>query len=290
MSQSDSANAPAWCPGCGNFSILKTLDRAIEATGIDRTKLVLVSGIGQAAKLPHYTQAHVFNGLHGRALPAATGIKIANHRLEVVVTSGDGDMYGEGGNHFLHALRRNIGIKAFVHNNQVYGLTKGQASPTSDIGFVTKTQPLGVINQPVNPLALAIVEDCSFVARSFSGAPEHLLEMMVAALQHQDGFALLDILQPCVSFNKRNTFKWYQDRVKPIGDAHDPFDKAKALELAFKWGDEIPVGVIYRSRRGSFESRTPALAAATLCERSAGSATDAPHRNTEGDPTTQTRP
>mgnify|MGYP003681906548 CR=1 FL=1 len=260
-------STPAWCPGCGNFSILKTLDKAIDGAGIDRRGLVLVSGIGQAAKLPHYTRANVFNGLHGRALPAATGIKIANHKLEVVVTSGDGDMYGEGGNHLIHAIRRNVGVKLFVHNNQVYGLTKGQASPTSDIGFVTKIQTHGVILQPFNPLALAIIEDCSFVARSFAGTPEHLLEIMAAALRHKDGLALVDILQPCQSFNKVNTHRWYRDRVKPIGDSHDPFDRDEALRLALQWGDEIPIGVIYRGRRKTFESQLPALAEKTLCEQ-----------------------
>jgi len=257
----------AWCPGCGNFSILKTLDRAIEAVGMDRKNLVLVSGIGQAAKLPHYTRANVFNGLHGRALPAATGIKLANHKLDVLITSGDGDMYGEGGNHLLHAIRRNIGVKVFVHNNQVYGLTKGQASPTSDLGFVTKIQTHGVISQPMNPLALAIVEDASFVARSFSGDPEHLLKMMVEALRHQGGFALLDILQPCVSFNKTNTFKWYRDRVRRIADSHDPYDRDAALQSALKWGDEIPIGIIYRSKRASFEAQHPVLSKGTLCEQ-----------------------
>jgi len=249
----------AWCPGCGNFAILKTFDKALEAAGIDRKKLVLVSGIGQAAKLPHYTQANVFNGLHGRALPAAVGIKLANHELEVVITSGDGDMYGEGGNHFLHNVRRNVGVKAFVHNNQVYGLTKGQASPTSEMGFVTKVQTHGVLSPPFNPLAVAIVEDCSFVARSFAGDMEHLEEMMVAALQHKGGFALLDILQPCPTFNKQNTFKWYRDRVRRIDDSHDPFDRAKALELASKWADEIPIGIVYRHERPSFESLLPVL-------------------------------
>ncbi|MFH1731601.1 MAG: thiamine pyrophosphate-dependent enzyme [Planctomycetota bacterium] len=263
-------STPAWCPGCGNFSILKTLDKAIDGAGIDRRGLVLVSGIGQAAKLPHYTRANVFNGLHGRALPAATGIKIANHKLEVVVTSGDGDMYGEGGNHLIHAIRRNVGVKLFVHNNQVYGLTKGQASPTSDIGFVTKIQTRGVILQPLNPLALAIVEDCSFVARSFAGAPEHLQEIMAAALRHKDGLALVDILQPCVSFNKVNTHKWYRDRVTPVDESHDPFDRDEALRLAFQWGDQIPIGVIYRGRRKSFESQLPALAERTLCEQIEG--------------------
>ena len=172
LAQADTS--PAWCPGCGNFPLLKTLDKALDAAGVDRARLVLVSGIGQAAKTPHYTRANVFNGLHGRALPAATAIKLANHDLEVIVTSGDGDMYGEGGNHFLHAVRRNVGVKCFVHDNQVYGLTKGQASPTSEPGMTTKIQTHGVISQPLNPLALAIVEGASFVARSFTGAPEHL--------------------------------------------------------------------------------------------------------------------
>ena len=257
----------AWCPGCGNFPIMRTLDRAVEEAGIDRRKLVLVSGIGQAAKLPHYTVASVFNGLHGRALPAATGIKLANHKLHVVVTSGDGDMYGEGGNHFLHALRRNVGIKVFVHNNQVYGLTKGQASPTSEIGFVTKLQTHGVIHQPLNPLAIAIVGDCSFVARSFAGDQEHLRRMMVAALQHESGLALLDILQPCISFNKLNTYQWYRERVRPIDGAHDPFDRTAALEVALKWGDEIPTGIIYLSRRPGFESRLRVLEHGTLLDQ-----------------------
>ncbi len=259
--------SPAWCPGCGNFMILKTFDEAVEEAELDRTRLALVSGIGQAAKLPHYTEANVFNGLHGRALPAATGIKLANHELEVVITSGDGDMYGEGGNHFLHAVRRNIGVKAFVHNNQVYGLTKGQASPTSDPGMVTKVQKHGVNSAPFRPLAVAIAEDCSFVARSFAGDRDHLREMMVAALRHDGGFALLDILQPCPSFNSRNTFQWYRERVRPIGESHDPTDRMAALELAFTWGDEIPIGILYRSDRPSFESHLDVLEDGPLAAR-----------------------
>jgi 2-oxoglutarate ferredoxin oxidoreductase subunit beta len=255
---------PAWCPGCGDFLILRTLDRALQAAEVDRHRLVLVSGIGQAAKTPHYTQANVFNGLHGRALPAATGIKLANHDLEVVITSGDGDMYGEGGNHLLHAMRRNIGVKAFVHNNQVYGLTKGQASPTSDPGMVTPVQTHGVMAQPLYPLAIAIAEGCSLVARSFAGAMDHLEATMVAALRHSGGFVLLDILQPCVTFNKVNTAQWYRDRVRPIGEDHDPYDREAALRLAFTWGDEIPIGVLYRNDRPSFESQQPVLGAGAL--------------------------
>lgn len=255
---------PAWCPGCGNYPILKVL-REVLATGeVDLNKLVLVSGIGQAAKLPHNIPVSVFNGLHGRALPAAAGIKIANHELEVAIFSGDGDMYGEGGNHFLHNLRRNIGVKVFVHNNQVYGLTKGQASPTSDIGFVTPVQVHGQKLQPVNPLAIAIVEECSFVARSFSGEPEHLKQTMLAAFAHRGGMALVDILQPCVSFNHTNTFKWYKDRVKPIPADHDCHDKRKALELALRWGDEIPIGIYYKGSRKSYEADNEVLAKGTL--------------------------
>jgi len=264
----DADTSPAWCPGCGNFQILKTLDAALAQAGADPRKTVLVSGIGQAAKLPHYTElkCNVFNGLHGRALPAATGIKIANHALNVIITSGDGDMYGEGGNHLIHAFRRNIGVKAFVHNNQIYGLTKGQASPTSERGLVTKVQTHGVILEPLNPLAMAIIEDCSFVARSFSGDGEHLQQMMVEAIAH-DGFALLDILQPCVSFNRLNTFKWYRDRVKPIDSAHDATDRDAALRLAMQWGDEIPIGVLYRSNRPSYESQQDVLGDAVLVEQ-----------------------
>lgn len=264
------SESPAWCPGCGNYSILPTLNEAIEEVGLDRRKLVLVSGIGQAAKLPHYTQANVFNGLHGRALPPATAIKLANHELEVVITSGDGDMYGEGGNHFIHAVRRNIGVKCFVHNNQVYGLTKGQASPTSDLGMQTKIQTHGVMLQPFNPLALAIVEGASFVARSCAMTRDHLREMMVLALRHDGGFTLLDILQPCPSFNRLNTAKWYRERVRPIGEDHDPYDLHAALDLAMTWGDEIPIGLIYRNDRPSFESQWPVLAEGTLVGRYAG--------------------
>jgi 2-oxoglutarate ferredoxin oxidoreductase subunit beta len=267
MSIRDAAQAdehPAWCPGCGNFAILKTFNEALDAGGIDTRRLVLVSGIGQAAKFPHYPDrpVNVFNGLHGRALPAATGIKIANHELLVVITSGDGDMYGEGGNHLLHAIRRNVGVKVFVHDNQVYGLTKGQASPTSDPGFVTKIQTHGVTAAPLNPPAIAIVEDASFVARSFSGDAEHLREMMLKAMA-VEGFALLDILQPCPSFNRVNTFKWYRQRVRRI-EGHDPTDRDAAIRLALTWGDEIPIGVLYRSDRPSFESRQPVLGNGTL--------------------------
>jgi 2-oxoglutarate ferredoxin oxidoreductase subunit beta len=245
---------PAWCPACGNYPILSCLQAALGRAGLDRRRVVLVSGIGQAAKLPHYVAGgvNVFNGLHGRAIPAATGIKLANHKLQVVITSGDGDMYGEGGNHLLHAIRRNLSLKAFVHNNQVYGLTKGQASPTSDRGFITKTTPLGA-GQPFNPMAVALASDVSFLARGFAGDTDHLAGLIRAAVEHK-GFALVDILQPCVSFNHQNTFQWYRQRVYKVEEAgHDPTDKAAAWAKAQEWGDRIPTGIIYKQDRPTFE-------------------------------------
>ena len=160
---------PAWCPGCGNFGILKTFKEAVVELGLEPHQFTIVSGIGQAAKFPHYLKCNTFNGLHGRSLPVATGLKLANHEMTVIAVAGDGDCYGEGGNHLLHAIRRNIGVKLFVHDNQIYGLTKGQASPTSMEGIKTKNQPLGVFSEQLNPMALAIALDCSFVARGFSG-------------------------------------------------------------------------------------------------------------------------
>ena len=202
----------AWCPGCGNFGILKILKNTLSELNIDPKEIVLVSGIGQAAKIPQYINTHYFNGLHGRALPPATAIKAVNPKLTVIAESGDGDMYGEGGNHLIHTIRRNPNITNIIHNNMIYGLTKGQASPTSQFGMVTGVQVDGVILTPFNPLSFAIGLEASFVARTFAGNQEHMKEMMKKAIQHK-GYAMLDILQPCVSFNKINTYKWFNDRI-----------------------------------------------------------------------------
>ncbi len=242
----------AWCPGCGNFGVLDAVKDALVKLQLDPHNIVLVSGIGQAAKLPHYLHSNVFNGLHGRAIPAATGIKIANNKLVVIVTSGDGDIYGEGGNHFIHAIRRNIDITVIVHNNQVYALTKGQASPTSDLGYVTKVQPQGVIDAPVHPLTLAIALEAGFVARSFAGDKEHLSSMIQEGIHHK-GFALIDTLQWCVTFNKKNNFVWYKQRSYKLGPEYDPYDKVKAFEKSLEWGDKIPIGIIYKNGRPSYE-------------------------------------
>jgi len=238
----------AWCPGCGDFGVLKAVKQALVRQNVAPHEVIFVSGIGQAAKTPHYLNCNVFNGLHGRALAAATGIKLAKPGDRVIVESGDGCTYGEGGNHFLAAIRRNVDLTVLVHTNQVYGLTKGQASPTSDLGFVTKTQPDGVKVEPFNPIATAIALRAGFVARSFSGMQDHLTEMIVQAMNHP-GFALVDILQPCVTFNKVNTFAWYRKRSQEVPPDHDPTDWQAAMRLAYEWQERIMIGVIFKCDR-----------------------------------------
>lgn len=248
----------AWCPGCGNFGILKALEKALNELGLLPHEVVVCAGIGQAAKAPQYINANGFNGLHGRALPPATGIKIANKHLKVIVNSGEGDSYGEGGNHFMHTIRRNIDITHFVHNNQIYGLTKGQASPTSDMGFATGIQVEGVVTEPLNPIALAITLGASFVARSFSGDGEHLKNVMKEAIMH-NGYALVDILQPCISFNKVNTFKYYKERVYPLEETHNAKNKQEAFKRAQEWGNKIPIGIFYKEKKHSYVERIDCL-------------------------------
>ena len=257
---------PAWCPGCGNFDILTALKNALVTLEIEPYRVLMVSGIGQAGKLPHYTKGNVLNVLHGRTLPAASGAKIANPELIVIAVGGDGDGYGEGGNHFINAVRRNHDITYLVHNNQVYGLTKGQASPTSDSGFVTKTTPQGA-DIPLNPIALAIAAGASFVGRSFAGDIEHLTQLIVLGIQHH-GFALIDVLQPCVSFNQKNTYAWYRERVYKLEEnGYDPGNKMAAFEKAQEWGDKIPIGVIYREGKPTYGERLPALKRGPLIRR-----------------------
>lgn len=241
----------AWCPGCGDHSILTSVENALTNLKKKPHEVLIVSGIGQAAKLPHYINTNGFDGLHGRALPAAFGAKVANHKLMVLVTSGDGDIYGEGGNHFIHAIRRNIDITLIVHNNQVYGLTKGQASPTSDLGMVTKTQPDGVFTIPFNPLKMAITLDAAFVARSFSKDMAFTTKLVEEGIR-TPGFSLIDVLQPCVSFNHVNTYKWYSDRVYQIDNSYNPADKSQAYQKSSEWGDKIPIGVIYKNSRKTY--------------------------------------
>jgi len=246
----------AWCPGCGNFKILDALKQALTELDLKPEKLVIVSGIGQAAKMPHYVRTNVFNGLHGRAIPAATGIKTANPELTVIAEGGDGDMYGEGGNHFLHAIRRNSDITNIVHNNMVYALTKGQASPTSTTGFTTPVQVNGVTEEPFNAIAVAIAQDASFVARAFSGDEDQAKAIIKEAIIHR-GYALVDILQNCISFNKVNTYKWFKGNTYYLEDSYDPSNRIEAFKRATEKG-KLPLGILYRNPdKPCFENTMP---------------------------------
>jgi len=236
-----------WCPGCGNFAILKVLKQALDELNINPKKLVISAGIGQAAKTSQYVNSNCFNGLHGRALPVATGIKAANPELIVIAEGGDGDMYGEGGNHFIHAIRRNLDIVNIVHDNMVYGLTLGQASPTSRRDTKTTLQLDGVYLEPFNPIAVAISLNASFVARAFSGDMNQLKEILKEAVNHK-GYALVDVFHPCVSFNKINTFKWFKDNTYYVDENYDNTDKIEAIKKAFET-DKLPLGVIYKNEK-----------------------------------------
>lgn len=234
----------AWCPGCGNFPILNIVKTALAELDILPTEAVICSGIGQAAKAPHYLRVNYFNGLHGRALPPATAIKIANPKLTVIAESGDGDTYGEGGNHFMHTIRRNPDITNIVHNNMVYGLTKGQASPTSERGMVTPVQTAGVIMEPFNPIAVALSCGATFVARAFSGDVVQAVKIVKEAIQHK-GYALVDIFQPCVVFNKQNTYQWFKQNTYYLNEEYDRSNRSKAFEIAQDYS-KLALGIIYQ--------------------------------------------
>ena len=243
----------AWCPGCGNFPILNIVKMALAELDVLPTDAIICSGIGQAAKAPHYLRVNYFNGLHGRALPPATAIKISNPKMTVIAESGDGDTYGEGGNHFMHTIRRNPDITNIVHNNMVYGLTKGQASPTSEKGMKTPVQIGGVVLEPFNPLTTALSLGATFVARAFAGDIMQTKDIIKQAIKHK-GYALVDVFQPCVVFNKQNTYQWFKEHCYYVDEKHLKSDKIKALELAFDF-ERLALGVIYQEEgRATYET------------------------------------
>ena len=236
----------SWCPGCGNFALLKILKEVFEELGLKEQDICISSGIGQAAKMPQYiNNINFYNGLHGRSLPVAAAIQMANPKLTLIAEGGDGDSYSEGGNHFMHNVRRNLNILHLVHDNQIYGLTKGQGSPTSGIGLKTSTHPDGSYNEPFNPMATAITLGAGFVARAFTGNANEAKKVIKEALQYE-GYALVNIFDPCVTFNKVNTFKWYKDNTEPLAESYDPTDKMKALEVAFN-NEKLATGIIYKN-------------------------------------------
>lgn len=259
---------PTWCPGCGNFGIWYALKNAFKELNLANNEIIMVFGIGCSGNLSNFLKVYGFHSIHGRALPVASGIKLGNHALNVIATSGDGDGLGIGLGHFIHTCRRNIDITYIIHDNRIYGLTTGQTSPTSPQGFVSKSTPFGVIEQPVNPLALAITSGASYVARGYSGEIDHLAALIVNCIRHK-GFSVIDVLQPCVSFNPAYSYNFYNPRVYKLEEAgHDPSDFDKALELSLEFNDKIPIGLFYKVDKPTYESSSKELEAGPLTDDS----------------------
>ena len=246
-----------WCPGCGNYGILLSFKKALTQLGLEREQVVLVSGIGCHGKIGNYVNINSFHGIHGRVLPIATGIKLSNPNLTVVGFAGDADQFDEGWGHFAHAIRRNIHMTLITHNNMVLGLTTGQTTATSQKGFKTKSTPYGSIPPMLNPIAHAVVSNGTFVARGFVGEIRHLTKLIVEAIKHK-GFAFLDVLQPCVTFNYLNTWDWFKERVYKLEEeGHDYTDKRKALDRSLEWGNRIPIGIFYKEERPTYHDSFP---------------------------------
>lgn len=250
---------PTWCPGCGDFGIWTALKGALAELALAPHEIVVVFGIGCSGNQANFVRAYGFHGLHGRALPVAEGIALANHGLTTIVVGGDGDGYGEGLAHFIHTIRANPNITYLVHDNQLYGLTKGQASPTSIQGFRSSSTPLGSPDEPINPLTLALAAGCGFVGRGFAGDVPHLQRLIVQGIRHR-GFSFIDILQPCVTFNHLNTYSWFYQRVVKLESRHhDPADRAAAWAEANKGPDELPIGLFLQVERPTLEDHFPQL-------------------------------
>lgn len=243
---------PTWCPGCGNWGIGVALKMAFVEMGMMPSSVMISFGIGCSGNMNDFINAYAMHGLHGRAIATAVGMKLANHKLPVCAVVGDGDCYGEGGNHFLHACRGNHDIKVIIHDNRVYGLTTGQVAPTAEKGQKSKSTPSGIIEVPVDPLALAITQGATFVAQTFAGDTKHMVETIKKAFQHT-GFAVVNVLQPCVTFNKKNTYQYYMQHMYKLGADYNPTDKIKALEKALEIDQEkYPLGVLFESHRKSY--------------------------------------
>ena len=262
---------PDWCPGCGDFAVLKAVKMAAAQAGVAPKDLVVVSGIGCSSNLPGYVHSYGVHSLHGRAVAVASGIKLANTDLKVVITGGDGDGYGIGIGHFIHAMRRNLDLTYVVMNNQIYGLTTGQASPTTMKEMRTKSTPLGNVEFPINPIALALVSGATYVARAFSGDPDHMASLIAGGIRHH-GFALVDVFSPCVTYNKLNTYQWFRPRVYKLeGElGYDQGDVRGAMTKSFEWGDRIPLGLFYKDEQLTYEDSDPALRNGPLVRRELG--------------------
>ncbi len=261
---------PDWCPGCGDFGVLKAVKVAAGKSGVAPKDLVIVSGIGCSSNLPGYVHAYGVHSLHGRAVAVATGIRLANTDLKVVITGGDGDGYGFGMGHFIHSMRRKLDLTYVVMNNQIYGLTTGQASPTTMKGMRTKSTPNGNVELPINPIALAQVCGATYVARGFSGDPNHMAEMIAGGIQHK-GCALVDVFSPCVTYNKLNTYPWFKKRVYKLeSEDHNPSDMRAAMEKSYEWDDRIPIGLFYRDEQPTYEDSEPVYRKGALVKQPLG--------------------
>lgn len=237
---------PDWCPGCGDFGVLNAMKQAISELDLYRHEVMTVSGIGCSSNLPGYISTYGMHTLHGRALAVAAGAQLANHSLKIIATGGDGDGYGIGGNHLLHTMRRNVDLTYVVMDNQIYGLTTGQVSPTSVKGMKTKSTPYGSVENPINPIPLGIAGGATYVARGFTGQQKHLVELIKGGIQHR-GFALIDVFSPCVTYNEDNTHDFFKGRVKKLEEmGHDPTDFHAAMEKAYMWGELIPIGLFWK--------------------------------------------
>ncbi len=260
---------PTWCAGCGNFAILSAIKMALAERDIAPHEVFFATGVGCGSKLPHYMRSTGFHGLHGRTLALATGCRLANHGLPLIAVHGDGDSWNEGMNHFVQTIRRNLNLVDVVQDNRIYGLTKGQYSPTSEQGKRTPTSPHGAIERPVNPLALAMSMGATFVSRGYSGQLQHLAWLIGQALEHP-GYALVDVLQPCVTWNRSYAYAFYKERVYKLQDeeGYDTADPAAAWEKAQEWGERIPIGIVYQDASlPSYEDQVPALEAGPLADQ-----------------------
>ena len=261
---------PTWCPGCGDFGVVAAVEMALKRLKIPSHNVVIVSGIGCSSNLPHFLSAYGFHGIHGRSLPIAEGVRWSNHDLTVLATGGDGDGFGIGAGHFIHTMRRNVDMTYVTMDNQIYGLTTGQASPTSMMGQKTKSTPGGVIENPLDPISLAIAAGATYIARGFSGDVKHMADLIAGGIQHK-GFAFVDALSPCVTYNKINTFDWFRQRVYKLeSTGHDPTNIAQAFERSLEWGDKVPIGLFYKTEKPTYEDLEEVLQAGPLAHQPAG--------------------
>lgn len=258
---------PDWCPGCGDYGVLNSLQKACADLNLDPKDIMVVSGIGCSSNLPGFFNSYGMHTLHGRSLAVASGVKLGNHEMTVIVTGGDGDGYGIGVGHFVHSLRRNLDMTYIVMDNQIYGLTTGQTSPTTERMTKTKSTPTGNLENALNPIALALAGGASFVARGFSGEPVHLAELYKKAITHK-GFALVDVFSPCVTYNKTNTYPFFKERCYKLEDEnHDTKNFEGAMKKAQEWGARIPIGVFYANERETYEEGESVLAGGALARQ-----------------------